>query len=103
MMFASGTFTLKNLELAFNDYVDVHGEAKAKAVLKEAVGVETPAEVADTKIVKAVATLISTLTIHSKPRMTASSRTRQGRGRFTLAAIHSRLDEIRAKAFGRAT
>ena len=101
MIIASGTFTLKNLQLAFDDYVSVHGEAKARSVLKEAVGVETPAEVADTKMVKAVATLISTLTIpsSSKPRMNAP--TRQGRGR-TLAAIASRLDEIREKAFGRA-
>ena len=99
MMITSGTFTQKNLQLAFDEFVSVHGEAKAKAVLKEAVGVETPAEVADTKMVKAVATLISTLTIPTQPRMNARTR----RGKFTLAAIHSRLDELREKAFRRAT
>lgn len=99
MMIASETFTLKNLQLAYDDFVSVHGEAKARSVLKEAVGVETPAEVADTKMVKAVATLISTLTIPTQPRMNARTR----RGKFTLAAIHSRLDELREKAFGRAT
>jgi hypothetical protein len=98
---AEGTFTRKNLKLAFDDYVVVNGEAEARAKLKEATGVEDIKEVSDTKIIVGVAALVSSLTIPSKPRMNA--RTRQGRGRFTLAAIHSRLDEIRAKAFGRAT
>ena len=98
MMIASGTFTLKNLQLAFDDYIAVHGENKARATLKEATGAETPAEVNENKIIVGVAALVSSLTIPSKPRMNA--RTRRGRGRFTLAAIHSRLDEIRDKAFG---
>ena len=96
MMIASGTFTLANLQLAFDEYISVHGEAKAKAVLKEAVGGETPAEVAEAKMVKAVAVLVSTLTIS---RMTSRG---ARRGKSTLAAIHSRLDELREKAFGKA-
>jgi hypothetical protein len=97
MMIASGTFTLKNLRLAFDEYVSVHGEDKARATLKEATGAETPAEVNEKKIVVGVAALVSSLTVPSEPGMQARSR----RGRFTLAAIHSRLDEIGEKAFAR--
>jgi hypothetical protein len=96
-MFASGTFTLKNLQLAFDEYVSIHGEAKARTVLKEATGAESPAEVNEKKIINGVAALVSTLTIPSEPRMQARS------SRGTLAAIHSRLDEIREMAFRRAT
>ena len=97
-MFASGTFTRENLKLAFDDYVAVNGEANARATLKEATGVEDIKGVSEGKIIVGVAALVSSLTIPSKPRMQA--RSRRGRGRFTLAAIHSRLDEIRDKAFG---
>lgn len=101
MMIATGTFTLKNLQLAFDEYVSVHGEAKARATLKEATGVEDIKDVPEAKIVVGVAALVSTLTIPSQPsRMTARG-TR--RAKSTLAAIHSRLDELREKAFARMT
>lgn len=98
---ATGTFTRENLKLAFSEFEEVHGADKARATLKEATGVEDIKNVVDAKIVVGVAALVSSLTIPSEPRMNA--RTRRGRGRSTLAAIHSRLDEIRTKAFRRAT
>ena len=99
MMIASGTFTRENLKLAFDEYVTVNGQEKAVATLKEATGSSDVASVPENKIVVGVAALVSTLTIPTQPRMNARSR----RGKSTLAAIHSRLDELREKAFGRAT
>jgi hypothetical protein len=100
-MFASGTFTRENLKLAFDEFVSVHGEDKARTTLKEATGVEDINSVSDNKIVVGVAALVSTLTTPTSTQPRMQSRTR--RGRHTLAAIASRLDEIREKAFGRAT
>ena len=99
MMFCSEkTFTRENLKLAFDEYVTVNGQEAATKTLMEATGVSTLADVPENKIVVGVAALISTLTISTQPsRMTARAR----RGKSTLAAIHSRLDELREKVFAR--
>jgi hypothetical protein len=99
-MIASGTFTRSNLQLAFQEYIDVNGEAAAIKTLKEATGAENLADVPDAKIITGVAALVSTLTLNpAQSRITAKAGTR--RAKSTLASIASRLDEIREKAFAR--
>src|SRR5689334_21813066 len=99
-MFAAGTFTKENLKLAFDEFVAVNGSERAIATLKEATGASDIADVPENKIVVGVAALVSSLTLQPSSRMTARG-TR--RAKTTLAAIHSRLDEIRQRAFRRAT
>ena len=87
-------FTRDDLSFAFNQAVEINGQASATAILDKAAGVNSIAAVAEDKIIQATISLIANL----KPMPRAVAKARRVK---SFADLHAHLAKMSGELFAK--